>query len=67
MLDGLMFDNLFFYSLMDGIVRAKASVRPGLFDMVVMSLVFKGNTFEFIGLRPTKICMVLCDSHQYWF
>ena len=67
MLDRLMFDNLFLYQFVDGIVRAFASVLPHIFDVVIISAVFKGNIFEFIGRRLTKNWMVLYDSYQDWF
>ena len=35
-------------------MRAKASVRPHIFDVVVMCFVVKGNVFEFIERRHTK-------------
>ena len=62
----LMFHNLFFSPFVVGFVRAKASVRPHILDVVVMYDVVKGGVFEFIGRRFTKNCMVLCDLHQYW-
>ena len=63
-LDGLTFDNLSFYPLVDVIVRAKAYVRPRIFDVFIMRVVFKGRVFDFIGCRLTKNCMVLCKYHQ---
>ena len=62
-----MFDNFFFYSFVDGTVRAKVSVLLHIFDVVVMCVVVKGNIFEFIGNRHTKNWIVLCESHQDWF
>ena len=67
MLHGLLFYHLFFSPLVDLIVRAKASICPHIFDMVVIHVVFKGNAFQFIRIIPKKSCMVLCESHQYWF
>ena len=47
-----------------GILSAKASVRPRIFDDVVIHEVVKGDVFEFIGRGRTKNWMVLCESHQ---
>ena len=66
-LDGLMFDNSFFSPFVDVFLRGKVSVRPRIFDLVVMHELFKGDAFGFIGKRRTKDCMVLCGSHKYWF
>ena len=38
----------------DGIVRAKASICPHIFDVVLMRLVVKLDIFELIGFRHTK-------------
>ena len=62
-----MFNNLFFYPFVDGIVRYNASVRPLIFDVVVMRVVVKGDVFEFIGHRLTNNWMVFYESHQDWF
>ena len=48
-------------------MRAKASVRPHIFDDVVIHEVVKGDVFEFIGLGRRNNWMVLCESHQEWF
>ena len=66
-LDGLMFVNLLFYPIVDRIVSAKASLRPHIFDLVVMRVVFKGDVFEFIGYGHTKKWIVLCELHHDWF
>ena len=59
-LDGLMFDNIFISPFLDRIVRAKASVRPHLFDVVLMHVVVKGGVFQFIRRIRTKNLNVLC-------
>ena len=50
-LDGIMFDTLLFssFSVIVEFVRAKASVRPQISDVVVIHVVVKGGVFEFIG------------------
>ena len=48
-------------------VRSKASVRPRIFDDVVILEVVKGGVFSFIGRGRTKGWMLLCESNQYWF
>ena len=55
-LDGLMFDNLFFYPFVVIVlfVKAKASICPQIFDDIVKHEVVKGDVFEFIGKRLTK-------------
>ena len=62
MLDGLMFDNSLFSPFLDVFLRAKASVRPRIFDLVVMYELVKGDAFGFIVKRRTKDFMVLCGS-----
>ena len=42
-LDGLTFDNFFFYQFVVGFVTFKASVCPRIFDVVVMHVVVKGS------------------------
>ena len=49
MLDGIMFDNSLFWPFVYGFVRSKASVRPNIFDVVLLHEVVKGGVFEFIG------------------
>ena len=51
MLDGIMFDHFLFspFSITVGFVRAKVSVRPHIFDGVVILEVVRGGVFEFIG------------------
>ena len=46
-LDGLMFDTSLFssFSVMVVFVRAKASVRPQISDVVVIHVVVKGGVF----------------------
>ena len=63
-LDGLMFDDLLFSPFVYGILRAKPSIRPHIFYVVVMGVVVKGGVFEFIGNRLTNNWMVLFESHQ---
>ena len=63
----LVFENLFLSPFVDGIVRAFASVRPFIFDVVIMSVVVKGGVFEVIGHGITKNWVVLCELHQDWF
>ena len=67
-LDGIMFDHFFFspFTVTVGFFRAKASVRPHIFDDVVMNEVVKGEVLEFIGLGNTNIWIVLCELRQYW-
>ena len=55
------------YHFVDGIVRAFESFRPHKFDVVVMSLVVKGEVFQFIGRGLTKNYMVFCELHQDQF
>ena len=68
MLDGIIFDNSFFYpfAVTVGCVRAKASVRPHISDYIIMNVVVKRETLEFIGCIHTKNWMVLCELHQNW-
>ena len=68
-LDGIMFDNSLFFPFPAtvGFVRAKAYVRPCIFDDVIMHEVFKGGVFQFIGVGRTKYGIVLCESPQDWF
>ena len=46
-LDGLMFDNFFFYPflVMVRFVRSKTSICPDIFYDVIMHEVFKGGVF----------------------
>ena len=55
-LDGLIFDNEFFYPFTAtvGFLRAKVSVRPHILDVVVMHVLVKGDVFLFIDRRLTK-------------
>ena len=66
-LDGLMFENLIFPPFLDRIMRALASVRPSIFDVVIMSVVVKGDLLELICRGRTNNLMVLCQLHQDWF
>ena len=59
MVDGLIFEKLFLYPFVDGIVRAFVFVCISIFDVVVMSVIVKGGVFEVIGHGRTKQCMVL--------
>ena len=63
-LDGLTFDNLLFSPFVVIFVRANASVRPRISDVIAIHESVKEDVFEFIGVRCTKNCMVLCESHQ---
>ena len=45
-------------------MRAFESVRPHIFDVVIMSVVVKGGVFEVIGHGRTNNWMVLCEFHQ---
>ena len=63
-LDGLVFDNLFLYPFVDGIVRDKASVLPHIFYVVIIIIVFKGDVFKVIGRGRTKNWILLCESHH---
>ena len=62
-----MFGYLLLSQFLDGILRAFASVRPRIFDVVIMNVEVKGYLFEAIGRGLTKNCMVLCELHQDWF
>ena len=53
--DRLMFDNFFFSPFWNGIMRAKVYVHPRIFDVVTIRVVVKGDVFEFIVRRRTKI------------
>ena len=53
-LDGIMFDNLFFYPFVVVFMRAKVSICPHISDVVVTNEVVKGDVFEFRGRRHTK-------------
>ena len=64
-LDGLMFENLFLSLFLDSIVRDFDTVRPRIFDVVVISVLVKKGIFEVIGRGRMKKWMVLCESHQY--
>ena len=46
---------------------SNASVRPDIFDDVVMHEVVKGDVFEFVGIGHTKNLIALCESLQEWF
>ena len=67
MLDGLMFENFFLYPFLYRFVRAFASVHPHIFDVVIMSVVVKGDVFEVICHGLTENWMVFCESQQKWF
>ena len=66
-LDGLIFDHSTFSPFVVEFLRAKASVRPHISDVVLMHELVKGNVFEFIGRKLMKKWKVLCESHQDWF
>ena len=63
-LDRLVFENPFLSLFVDSIDRAKASVRPHIFDVVIISVVVKWGVFEVIGRGRTNKCMVLCDFYH---
>ena len=44
-LDGFISDNLFFSPFVDGIVRSFTSVNPHIFDVVIVSVLVKGDVF----------------------
>ena len=52
-LDGIMFDNFFFspFAVIVGLVRAKTSARPHIFDGVVMPKLFKVDVFELLDVN----------------
>ena len=50
----LVFENLFLSPFVDGIVRAFASVRPLIFDVVIIIAVIKGGVFGVIGHGRTN-------------
>ena len=62
-----MFDISPLSPFVDRIMSFNASIFPHIFDVVVMHVVFEGGLFEFVLRRCMENCMVLCDSHQYWF
>ena len=66
MLDRIMFYHLIFSPLVVKFVcvRSKAYVCPCLSDDIIINEVFKGDIFEFIGLRRTKNWIALCELHQ---
>ena len=43
MLDEIMFENLLLFPFVNGIVMTLVSVRPWIFDVVMMSVVVKGK------------------------
>ena len=61
----LIFENLFFSPFVDGLMRDFAYVCQYIFDVVIMSLLVKGDVFEVIEHGCTKNWMVLCEYHQY--
>ena len=63
----LMLNNFFLYQFVDRIMRAKTSFCPRIFDVVIISVVFKGGLFEVIGCGRMKNWIVLCKSHQDCF
>ena len=48
-------------------MRAKASICPHIFGVVVMHIVFKGEVFDFIGHILMKNWMLLYEWYQDWF
>ena len=50
-----------------GCVRSKNSVRPCLYDEVVMHVISEGGVFEFLFRGCTNNCVVLYELRQYRF
>ena len=44
-LDGFMFDNLLLSPFLDRVAMSFASVHPHIFDVVILSVTFKGVLF----------------------